>query len=1305
MADNTRAPRDIHLLTTDVLLAELVGGRSISVGDGKQLTLESSDDARAVLDWYRRNRGRWQANLSASDAEGILDTIGTPPPTLEAEVGAEVTRDVKVLRLVRVEAHRFAGLHAYGRHTVPPTSFVLEPNKPITLFEGVNGSGKTSIVNAIVWCLTGHLIRSQRPPEEGPQDFNCEIVQDGGTTTIHQMSAITPMPQKSPELPADGQPIPADSWVELTFADQSGTLLPPLRRSQTRTSRGKITETAPDLDAAGIDPIAWRIATIMPALLPFLPLGSTSQLGEAVARLTGLADLVDLAKHAGKMSDRIAKQTKLELELQQARIGEQYQQAADDLAALVIETPTIAFEDESPSVSSEIAETRVAEIAAHFVEMKAAALSEAKGVLGEDFDPENKAARDELEASILPAIEQLRRHMSKLPSVARLADLMVTAEEIANVTELLGTLETEAALLEQLAESPDRARRTQLYARVSAWMHEHEHVDDGTCPVCIGQLAGALDPITDTPVASHLADAARHREVLARTVAEWATHWCGRLLQLLPPALVKEARRDLPLTPAALLRAGVVDDLFATEPFLGGLAALKADGAIWIDEQLEKLPDFTEPTGRLLPPVLLPSVTELQQMVDRIVRALAFAEWRDSSTPELRSFMHVLLCGDEDDTDGDRAIGPRLEKLRQIVEGAAPLNSAIEQVRRMEVARKGYVEKQTRINACTRAAVALKSLVPLGELAQAQVDMLRRKLQGRSEHWRRAIYRNATTFAPDLTGTEMTARGVLELKVGREGVTAPAQHISNASALRGALLGFFLAFREHVLSTRGGLLLLVLDDPQELLDQDNRQRLARGLVELASTGGQLFVTSHDRRFARLIVAESRSIDGIEHLSVHPVNTVRPTLALSPAIEEVDKQRQIFLAEPDNAAAAQNYASDLRIFLETRLGDLFDDISEPAHAFQSQGLTLFPLVDRLRALVTSGTGELFTNPILRRFVSDPALAEGAVPRRVLNTSHHDKASLTYIEVQDVEPHFVRLRRAVEKVHEQFRLHRWREPLEPAAPETLRVVSLRPMATLDISVPICPDIAAFVGSVAGGSQDTPGENLSGDWFDGKSLFYVRGESLGFAIPSGSIAIVEAEPYPGRDQNLVIALRRGDVFARRMARSPGAVGVSLSALIPDPRKRRPTMTFDDNAVRLHRVVGAIFTTMPPPDGGGEATLIEMASELGQIEVAYCVREESAVPLALPGQIILGGAELKPNQLDACEGALVAVALDDGSSIFKRVGSRLSGNLAHLRQFETIGGLGSSMVIATEAVEGTEGVPLMVSARGVLGVLYDRP
>lgn len=1301
MPSDPRAPLDVHLLTTDALLAELVGGGAVSIAAGQRFTL-SSDDARAVLHWYGLNRTRWTSNLSASDADAVVDAIGSTVPTVEAQATSRPSGTMGSLRLVKVVAHRFAGLHAYGSTLEAPETFVFEPSKGITLLEGVNGSGKTSILNAVVWCLTGHLIRSQRMPEEGPTEFLCDIARDGRAPTTHPMSTITPMPPTSEDLGGDGQAVPADTWVEVTLADAEGDRLPPLRRSQSRTLRGKITETPPDLDAVGIDPISWRIATIMPALLQFLPVGSTSQLGEAVARLTGLADLVDLARHADKMSDRIAKRAVPELKKQCEEIAERYDRAVADLYGIVGERPAIAFEGTAPAVDAGDAGARITEIARKFLDLKTEALSEAQTVLGESFNPEEKAARDDLEASIRPAIEQLKR-ATDLPSIARLRSLSVTADDADIVTSMLDRIEAEAATLARLFTEPDRARRSQLYARVAAWMHEHSHADGESCPVCNGKLEGACDPVTGDPVSMHLSEAALDRDVIARTVIDWAASRRG-LLQELPTAIVGEARADLPASPAALLKRGLIDELFATEPFDGVLVALRDDATALVDAKVTALPGFVEPKRRVLPAPLATDTVQLQVIIDRVIRAHAFAQWRGEAANSLNEVLHAFRRGDDGEADAGRAIGRRLASLLRIVEGTVPLNGASEQTRRMEVERQAHAAKRLRIERCGRAVEALDALVPLGNLAQAQVETLRRKLHGRSEQWRRAVYRNATTFAPDLTETGMNARGVLELKVGRDGVAAPAQHVSNASALRGALMGFFLAFREHVLATRGGLSLLIFDDPQELLDHDNRQRLARGLSGVAKADGQLLVTTHDRRFAQSLVAESRLQDGIQHLSVHPVNHVRPTLRLSPAIEEVDRRRQALLASPDSAIDAQNYASDVRVFLEARLGDLFDDLAEPAHAASTRALTLIPLVDKLRALIANGAGELFRSAVLKQFVDDGALAEGADTRRVLNTSHHDKASLTYMDVKAVAADFQRLRTSVEKIHEQFRLHRWREPLATAEPSAGKVMSLRPMTKPAFAVPLCPDIAAFVGDSHGeGSQEIVTEALSGNWFDSKALFYIRGHSLGFAIPSGAVAVVEAEPYSGRDQNLVIAQSRGQVLARRLVKSPGSLGVSLSALMPDPRTARPTATFDESKVRLYRIVGVIFTDMAPPPGGGEATPVDALPELARIKVAYRVREESAVPLALPDQIILGGSEISPAELDGWEGRLAAVTLADGMSILKRVGTRLPGSLGHLRQFETIGGLGSSMVIATEVVEGHGDVPLMASARRVLGVLYE--
>jgi hypothetical protein len=84
----------------------------------------------------------------SADCEALIDSIASPPPQLPTPSAAGAA-EVKQLSLVRLVAHRFAGLHAYGTADNAPPDFVFEPDKPITLFEGWNGSGKTSLANAI----------------------------------------------------------------------------------------------------------------------------------------------------------------------------------------------------------------------------------------------------------------------------------------------------------------------------------------------------------------------------------------------------------------------------------------------------------------------------------------------------------------------------------------------------------------------------------------------------------------------------------------------------------------------------------------------------------------------------------------------------------------------------------------------------------------------------------------------------------------------------------------------------------------------------------------------------------------------------------------------------------------------------------------------------------------------------------------------------------------------------------------------------------------------------------------------------
>ena len=86
----------------------------------------------------------------------------------------------------------------------------------------------------------------------------------------------------------------------------------------------------------------------------------------------------------------------------------------------------------------------------------------------------------------------------------------------------------------------------------------------------------------------------------------------------------------------------------------------------------------------------------------------------------------------------------------------------------------------------------------------------------------------------------------------------------------------------------------------------------------------------------------------------------------------------------------------------------------------------------------------------------------------------------------------------------------------------------------------------------------------------------------------------------------------------------------------------------------------------------LIDGTGLLPKVRRAYKIKEESAIPLALPVQIALGGQQIDMTGFDAYIERYIALHLDDGQSIFKRVGDKLPKPLSHLRRFESIGGLG---------------------------------
>jgi hypothetical protein len=174
------------------------------------------------------------------------------------------------------------------------------------------------------------------------------------------------------------------------------------------------------------------------------------------------------------------------------------------------------------------------------------------------------------------------------------------------------------------------------------------------------------------------------------------------------------------------------------------------------------------------------------------------------------------------------------------------------------------------------------------------------------------------------------------------------------------------------------------------------------------------------------------------------------------------------------------------------------------------------------------------------------------------------------------------------------------------------------------------------------------------------------------------------------------------RRLVRGANGGIIALTAEVPDPRTRTPkTIFLRENEVAIHQVVGIIFDhSLTVANGQDEAVPVD-ADDLSQrIEIAYRVVDDSAVPLALEKQVVLGGGRIELDELGLRTDALCALTLDDGSSIFKRVGAALPGELSHLRQFESIGGLGSSQILSLGRPH--KGFRHVMNARIIIGVLY---
>jgi hypothetical protein len=886
-------PVSSYAHTLDTLCIELVSGRSVPLDGGGTFRLPSPQ-ARALFEWYRQNPGKWAKNTAKEDVETLADRLDDAPPVLNPAC-APTMHQGRTLHLRSMRTHGFGGIQRYGGASQPSADFFFRFDRPLLLIEGANRAGKTSLLSAVAWALTGYAYRSQTPPERLNRPVLIEKTAVNGDTAVpvsYLAAPISSLPSAAHLDALGNKPLPADTWVELSFVDDEGNDAGSVCRSIQRVSRTGVVVTEPDFAMLGLDSLALEVGTRMPGLVPHLRLGVASDLGKAVAALLGLKPLQDLAAHADRSQARLRRELVKDREAEIERLDAAFARASQGLACLVADHPVLEprpalyLPEPRPSAGDERA---LAALAKHFERLQVEMLAGARSLLGDSFDYQERVARQNLIDSIGPAIGLMdATHLRNLPSAARLSGLSRLSDQQLVVVEMLLTrLSEEAHALAAMAVRPVVAFRMQLYARVAGWLKELPQPHDvGTCPLCASALAEKADMVTGRAVAEHLRECLDAKgEFLEKSLHTWEEGALVKLRGGLPESLLSELDRDLPDRPTDLIATALCVELFASRFLQGSLVALRSAAESLCRTALVALPPFDEPVAPNLPACFGPSGRGIAQALRRVGRAVAFARWRQRHEKECREAFACIVgrSGSEGTASaGALPLAGRLAALDRLVKNAAPLAEALAHVTAMRGVLAERREKEGRIVLYRRTAEALQGLVGLRELVERQVASLMGTLAEGMAQWKEILYAPAFEGAPEVTNPAVDSDGSLAFAASAGGAQVPAHHASNESGLRAALLAFLFAFWQYLHTRRGGLSLLLLDDVQELFDRPNRRRIANALAKLVARGARLVVTTNDPEFAGLVADAAIREIGPEHLDrrrIEPPTATRPHIVL------------------------------------------------------------------------------------------------------------------------------------------------------------------------------------------------------------------------------------------------------------------------------------------------------------------------------------------------------------------------------------------------------------------------------------------
>ena len=1223
--------------------------RSLLAGDsvpwknaaGKSFNLRLPDAAqRRLFRFLLLDPNRDPKQLADEFIEGLYAAYAEPTVSPSGKTSDKPLDSTTLLpalpwKLQAIETEGFGGLNTFGG---PIFGHVFDGAS--LLGDGENGSGKSSLIGAIVWAMTGKKPRDQA----NDQAETNEQVVGRDDKVVGSWPPIATYPTDASSLAT-----PPQVRVKLTFRAADGR-----EATIERTlAGGQVTSVWSD--QFKVPDIFVETGLLMPMRLAHLKFKEGAQLSQVVQMLTGLNEMSAVGTlageltHAGRRFLSYAKDN--ELSMHRTRFEKSLEAAGSALASAKKSVPQF-----TPSDANTI-DGEQGKIVNFGVEIakKAADLTR---TLEDDLVPGLQLFESAVQENIGGAIHKAKERLALGLPVSRTWKLLQKCGEHMDGNALASLNRAiqgaKIALQDAIAlhQQSQIDTRMQLKAVASAWQQKHGHGATDECPLCETTLGA------ESPLGAELKKMQSLGEAAQRALDDNVRRVSQSLADAVPPELEPDWMTLASLSPGDALNSDL-RDLFVDDKDLKGVLSKFVTLAA---DLLAASPSFEQPQA--LSVIAASPTARAATAIERAERVIKIAQWFSEHEHAWTSWWEkfrgpTVPSGDDVSATTTplaiEGLAQHADRLGLAMAEAAPYRIAANELR--EAVKEGReISKieavQGKRDQIATALAPLKDLVPLSE------SVARETIEGLSEKTGKILGEMHSAERLPFRGTSLQKKEGIVVRAGfGPDVRIDATLIANTSWLRSVLWAFLFAMRAEAVEQHGHdpFPLILFDDPQATFDRHHRKMWAAYVASLqaGASAMQVVMLSHDIGF--LDAAVAMKISGRRAL-------LAPAIAPSPYMQilEGDALERTWIAAENlkTSSAAWTYLSEARVFLEGMLKVMLQG-EAPAVASETIGKLKLRL-QYLHASDRTPWERVEFEVLLAALHGENRLVG------LLEQSHHTpRAELDFTDARSVHVWF--RDKLIPQLEACFRLSReWhgvhgntggfhhdppRSTLPQGYEQLLRAFSL----------PVLGRASAFEGSSAADGRvvySQIGDEVHETIRLGKHWAYrLTARTMEPVASVGDLLIVRQHGAPP-PRSLVVARWEDRVVARRFEISDSRPDVAvLTAQCVDPLAIAAPLVALRGSLSLHEVVGVVFdgnSSVPASstdevcDCGGEAMLTSrLPNSIGLAKVSG----DSAQPLVLDGQHLFIGPACALNDLRRLDGKPVIAIDSDEASYFKRL------------------------------------------------------